>query len=135
MFNSYLAVFPPFVPRTHEEIPTLSIAEVIIPFGDSIVVKPASDVVLIEPRLKFRSVTPSEQQKNGIAKPISGNGFLQPSLSDVERVSAVLAAIDDKFSYEAALEKFAAQVNSSHEPTNEQTKELTEEPINEPKTE
>lgn len=117
MFNCFNSPFGcPLVIEVTKH-PFTSIAEVLEFNGDVAIPVPASKVVLIEPRLRARSVTPEERIKNGTAKSINSSNFLKPSLEDVERVSAVLAAIDDRFSYEAAVEKYRS--SRSSEPASE----------------
>lgn len=78
----------------------------------------------IEPLLEFRSVTPSERVANGTIIPVDGSQFLRPSLEDVQKVSSVLSMIDEKFSYESALDAYKKKVESENpnpapEPTTE----------------
>lgn len=126
MFNCFFPLFPSPIVSERTKTEKVLIAEVLVQSDGVPVIRPASQVVFIDPRLEFRSVTPSEQIKNGIAKPTNSQNFLKPSFEDVERVSAVLATIDDRFSYQAALDKFAASVSES---------ETKEPEINESKTE
>lgn len=110
MFNCFFPLFPSPIICDRTKTEKVLIAEVLVQADGVPVIRPASQVVFIDPRLEFRSVTPSEQIKNGIAKSTNSQTFLKPSLEDVERVSAVLATIDDRFSYQAALDKYAASV-------------------------
>lgn len=126
MFNCFFPLFPSPIVSERTKTEKVLIAEVLVQADGVSVIRPASQVVFIDPRLEFRSVTPSEQIKNGIAKSVNSESFLKPSFEDVERVSAVLATIDDKFSYQAALDKYAASVA---EPKTDEPK------TDEPKTE
>lgn len=112
MLNNYFNPLPTFIAPPvgglHGE--SFGIAEVVLTSGDAVVIKPAVEVVLIEPKLRFRAVTPTEQIKNGTATACNSEGYLKPSLGEFQRVASVLAEIDDEFSYSAAVEKFAKKI-------------------------
>lgn len=118
MFNCYV---PQPKPKLKVYVPC--IAEVVV--GDAeLVAVPANDVSLrLSADLKWRSVTPLEREKEGKLVPANSSNFLRPSLEDFERVSSVLSVIDEKFSREAAREKFAqALANESGSETLTETK-------------
>lgn len=89
------------------------ITEQVIPDGENFrLVKTDASTRLVDPDLKSVAVSPSARAAVGKVSP-SANNFLQPSLEFQQQVAATLANLDDKFSYEAALEKLS---ESSVEP-------------------
>lgn len=118
MFNCYFR--PEGIPVNVivREVPQPTyICEVVEISGGVAITDYAANKRFIEPLLEFRSVTPSERIANGTITPVDGSQFLRPSLEDFQRVSSVLSAIDDKFSYEAAREKFEQSLKSAPGPT------------------
>lgn len=105
MFNSY---FPPVVVEVKYAIPRIRICETLVLDGENYTVKLLDkDEPLVPPEIIAAAVTPIERAKVGRISP-SANNFLSPSLETMQAVAKTLEVIDNKFSYEAAMEKITA---------------------------
>lgn len=120
MFNSFTP--PPLAKIVTIECPVVCITETLIPDGENYRVhKNRVSDRLVSPELLAEALTAVNRAKEGRISPSASN-FLAPSLEFQQQVAQTLATIDDKFSYQAALEKIAAANQPNPEP-NPETKE------------
>lgn len=104
MFNCYYVPARVEVKYTPAKV---CITECVVAQGDSLVSVPSSHVRLVNDQILFRAVTPSQRMKEGSLSPAASN-YLVPSLEEYQKVSRILSQIDDKYSYDALMEKAAA---------------------------
>lgn len=119
MFNFYSQFPLSIVKIVPIEQPIVLITEYLIPDGENFRVhKNRKKDRLVAPELLAEALSAVNRAKEGKISPSASN-FLAPSLEFQQQVAQTLATIDDKFSYQAALEKIAAANNPNPEPNPE----------------
>lgn len=123
MFNHYFNPVPvvvKIVPITHVNF---YVTERLVQDGENFkLLRGVGNLPMVDPELVAEAVSAVARARVGKTSP-SATNFLSPSLEFQQQVAATLANIDDKFSYEAAIEKLSKQVETE---TKTETKTETE---------
>lgn len=120
MFNHLLIV--PVRAEVQYTPPKIRICQSLELVGDDYVVHDLiEDAPLVPVELRAISVTPVERAKVGKISPSASN-FLSPSLETMQAVAKTLQVLDDKFSYDAAMEKIMSARSSESAPIPETPK-------------
>lgn len=118
MFNSYFSTPVVMVKKVPIVTQVTLVTEFLVQDGDNYVLhRKEGDKPMLDPELLSRAVTPVERAKVGKVSP-SATNYLNPSLEFQQSVAATLAKLDDKFSYDAALEKLTQSKEPKVEPSN-----------------
>ena len=107
MFNSYFHTPVVMVKKVPIVTNVTLVTEFLVKDGDNYVLHSCEgDKPMLDPDLLAPAVTPIERAKVGKITPSTAN-YLNPSLEFQQAVAATLSKLDDKFSYDAAIEKLS----------------------------